>query len=83
MTFTVVDMFEQTYRVLRPIERAELEHTTQSETSGQYIAQDSGVETYTPTHSAAYCVLPIESGKHVYRALKAHRAVLEHDPEES
>jgi hypothetical protein len=70
------------HHLLEWLERAEAERLGQNETRGQYTTQDAGVEAYTPTHSAAYCVLPIESGKHVYRALRAHRAVLEHDLEE-
>ena len=39
-----------------------------------------GVDQYSPTHSAAFCVLPVEFGRVVYTALRAHRAVEETEP---
>ena len=40
-----------------------------------------GVDQYSSTHSAAYCVLPVEFGRVVYTALRAHRAVEETAPD--
>ena len=64
------------------LERAETQHLSQGHEPGQYVASDVGVTTYSPTHSAAYCVLSMTSGQEVYRTLRAHRAVLEHPSSE-
>ena len=64
------------HHLLEWLKRAEAERDGHDERSASYIALETGVTEYTPTHSAAYCVLPLQSGKHVYRTLKAHRAIL-------
>ena len=64
------------HHLLEWLKRAENDRDPHDEHSVSYVALETGVTEYTPTHSAAYCVLPLPSGKHVYRVLKAHRAIL-------
>ena len=59
------------------IERAVRDQTQEGACEASHI----GIEAYSPTHSAVYCVLPLNFGEQVYKALRAHRAV--HEPVDS
>ena len=47
--------------------------------SNDKITYHTGIIDYTTTHSAAYCVLPMNLGQHAHHTLKAHRVMLEHE----